>query len=326
MRLTPFICETPSQVSRMSLNRTGEMEVFTRVIDLGGFSAAAREFGLSPSGVSKLVSRLEARLGARLVNRSTRRLQLTPEGEAFYDRAVRILSDIAEAEREAAAGAAPRGHLRVNCNVPFGRLYLAPLLPRFLAAYPEVTVDLVLSDTVVDLLEERADIAVRVGPLRDSSLVARRLGASRMVVVASPEYLARRGVPREPADLAQHAGIGWSFRRSVGAWPFLAGGQVESILPPIAARAGDGETARALAVGGAGIARLGLFHVRDDIEAGRLMPVLEAFNPGDLEEINAIYLGQKGPLPARVRALVDFLAAQARLPAWTMEPPQIQAG
>lgn len=302
-------------------NSAGDMEVFTRVIELGGFSAAARKLGLSPSGVSKLVSRLEARLGSRLVNRSTRRLQLTPEGEAFYDRALRILSDIAEAEREAAAGACPRGHLRVNCNVPFGRHYLAPLLPRFMAEHPEVTVELVLSDTVVDLMEERADVAVRVGPLRDSTLMARKLGASRMVVVAAPEYLARRGAPAVPADLAGHLGVGWSFRRLVGDWPFLTPGKaVETILPPLVARAGDGETARALAVGGVGIARLGLFHVRDDIDAGRLTPILEAFNPGDLEETNAIYLGQGGPLPARVRAFVDFLAAHARLPAWAAEP------
>lgn len=196
-------------------NSAGDMEVFTRVIELGGFSAAARKLGLSPSGVSKLVSRLEARLGSRLVNRSTRRLQLTPEGEAFYDRALRILSDIAEAEREAAAGACPRGHLRVNCNVPFGRHDLAPLLPRFLADYPEVTVELVLSDTVVDLMEERADVAVRVGPLRDSTLMARRLGASRMVVVAAPEYLARRGAPTVPADLADTWASGGAFG---GSW------------------------------------------------------------------------------------------------------------
>ena len=304
---------------RMTANRSGEMEVFTRVVDLGGFSAAAREFGLTPSGASKLLTRLEARLNTRLVNRSTRKLQLTPEGQAYYDRAVRILSDLAEAEREASVGACPRGHLRVNTNLPFGRLYLAPLVPQFLAQYPEVTLDLILSDTVVDLLEERADVAIRVGPLRDSGLVARKLGSSRLVVVASPDYLHRRGAPAAPAELAAHSGIGWTFQRSIGAWPFRdAGGRTETISPPLVARAGDGETARQLAVGGVGLARLGLFHVGDDIEAGRLVPVLEQFNPGDLEDTHAIYLGQGGPLPARVRVFVDFLAANIRMQATSL--------
>src|SRR5262249_35644058 len=148
-----------------------EMEVFVRMVDLGGFSAAAHTFRLTPSAVSKLVSRLEARLGTRLVNRSTRSLQLTTEGQAFYDRAVRILADMEEAEREAAAGSAPRGHLRVNSNIPFGMRYVAPLIPSFLGQHPQVTVDLVLSDVVIDLMQERADVAIRVGPLRASSLI-----------------------------------------------------------------------------------------------------------------------------------------------------------
>lgn len=305
---------------RLAANRSGEMEVFTRVVELGGFSAAAREFGLTPSGASKLVSRLEARLATRLVNRSTRRVQLTPEGEAYYDRAVRILADMAEAEREASLDASPRGRLRVNSNVPFGRRFLTRLAPQFLARYPEVTLDLILSDTVVDLLEERADVAIRVGPLPDSSLMARKLGSSRIVVVASPDYLARRGTPASPADLAGHQGIGWTFRRSIGGWPFRHDGRSVTISPPFAARAGDGETARALAVGGVGLARLGLFHVGEDIAAGRLVPLLEDFNPGDREETHAIYLGQGGPLPARVRVFVDFLAANVRMQGATLAP------
>ncbi len=129
---------------RLDTNRAAEMEVFVRVVDLGGFTAAAREFRLTPSGVSKLVSRLEGRLSARLINRSTRRLQLTPEGQAFYDRAVRVLSDIDEAEREAAAGASPRGHLRVNSNIPLGMRHVMPLVPQFLERHPEVTLDLII--------------------------------------------------------------------------------------------------------------------------------------------------------------------------------------
>jgi DNA-binding transcriptional LysR family regulator len=296
------------------------MEVFVRVVDLCGFTAAAREFRLTPSAVSKLISRLETRLSSRLVNRSTRKLQLTPEGEAFYNRAVRVLADMEEAEREAAGGACARGHLSVNCNVPFGMRHVMPLIPAFLAAYPEVTLDLVLSDTVIDLLQERADVAIRVGPLRESSLIARKLGTSRMVVVASPAYLARRGTPSSPENLAGHRGIGWTFYRMIGGWPFRTGKGVETVLPPLAARASDGEAVRRLALGGAGLARLALFHIGPDIEAGTLVPVLENLNPGDREDIHAVYLGKGGPLPARVRAFIDFLAEQVRIGDPTLVP------
>jgi DNA-binding transcriptional LysR family regulator len=298
---------------RLETNRAAEMEVLVRVVELGGFTAAARSARLTPSGVSKLIARLEARLGARLVNRSTRRLQLTPEGRAFYDRAVRILADLDEAERAAAAGAAPRGHLIVNSNVPFGMRHVAPLVPAFLAAHPEVTLDLVLSDTVIDLMQERADLAIRVGPLRASSLVARKLGSSRMAVVAAPAYLARRGMPRTPADLASHQGIGWTFARIVAGWPFGGATGLQAVSPPLTVRASDGEAARLLALGGAGLARLALIHIAPDIEAGRLVPVLEEDNPGDREEVHAIYLGRGGPLPARVRAFVDFLRDHVRV-------------
>ena len=165
------------------------MEVFTRVADLGGFTAAAQACGLTPSGVSKLITRLETRLGTRLIHRSTRRLSLTPEGQAFYARAVRILGEMEEAEREASAGAAPRGHLRVNSNAPFGMRYLIPLVPQFLATNPDAPLDLVLSDAMADLMEKRAAVAIRTGPLRASSLMIRKPGSTRMVVVASPAYL-----------------------------------------------------------------------------------------------------------------------------------------
>jgi DNA-binding transcriptional LysR family regulator len=298
---------------RLDTNRAAEMDVFVRVIERGGFTAAARSFRLTASGVSKLVTRLEARLGARLINRSTRKLQLTPEGQVFYDRAVRILADMEEAEREAAAGACPRGHLTVNSNIPFGMRCVVPLLPSFLARYPEVTLDVVLSDMVVDLMQERADVAIRVGPLRHSSLIARKLATSRMVVVASPDYVAGHGIPRSPADLAHHLGIGWTFARSIGAWPFQGQDRIFKALPPPSVRASDGEAARLLAVGGAGVARLAVFHVGADIEAGRLVPLLEDYNPGDREDIHAVYLGQGGPLSARVRAFIDFLAQRIRI-------------
>lgn len=300
-------------MGHLESNRWGEMEVFVRVVELGGFTAAARVFGLTPSAVSKLLSRLEARLGARLMNRSTRKLRLTPEGEAYYDRSVRLLADLDEAEREAAAGACPRGHLRVNSNLPFGMRHLVPMVPLFLERYPEVTLDLVLSDVVVDLMEERADIAIRIGPLRDSRLVARKLGTSRMVVVGAPGYLEKRGTPMRPADLEAHNRIGWTFRRSLRGWPFDEEGTVRMIPPLGNARASDGEVARRFALSGVGLARLALFHIGPDIEAGRLVPVLEDYNPGDREDIHAVYLGQGGHLPARVRAFIDFLSDTVRI-------------
>ena len=344
------------------LNRSGELEVFVRVIELGGFSAAARACGMTPSAVSKLVTRLEHRLGTRLVNRSTRQLQLTAEGCAFYERGVRILADLDEAERCASAHAAPRGRVRVNANVPFGHHLLLPLVPDFLAEHPEVTLDIVLTDEVVDLLEQRTDVAVRAGPLRSSSLVARRLGATRMVIVVAPAYLETHGVPATPDDLPLHNRLGANYVRAQPGWPLRhqpgrvasssgAGGvpRMEACPPgrhmgsvtagdqdaratgthrtaathrpapasreeprviPVNgnAQASDGEALRHLALAGLGLARLAAFQVREDIAAGRLVPVLEAFNPGDEEAIHAVYLGQGGHLPPRVRALLDFLA------------------
>ena len=300
-------------MARIDINRSGEMEVFVRVVDLGGFSAAARALRMTPSAVSKLIARLEARLGARLVNRSTRKLQLTPEGSAFHDRAVRVLADLDEAERSAAAGAAPRGRLRVNTNVPFGTHYLIPLLPGFLERHPEVTVEMTLTDTVVDLLEDRADVAIRVGPLKSSQLVARKLGESRMMLVASPAYLSARGTPQTPGDLARHNLLGFSFARQSNGWPFRdADGSASAVVPTGNALVSDGESMRLLVLTGLGISRLSLFHIGPDIEAGRLVPVLEAYNPGDTESIHAVYVGG-GHLPARVRAFLDYLVERVQL-------------
>ena len=299
-------------MARLDTNRSGEMEVFARVVELGGFSAAARAFRMTPSAVSKLVARLEARLGSRLVNRSTRKLQLTPEGQAFFQRSVRILADMDEAEREAATGTAPRGRVRVNTNVPFGLHHLLPLVPGFLALHPEVTLDIVLTDEVVDLLEERADIAIRVGPLRSSRLIARKLGASRMAVVATPAYLERHGMPATLSDLERHNRIGFNFARTVEGWPFLATDGIRMVPAIGNVQVGDGESARRLALAGVGLARLALFHVGADIEAGRLRPVLENLNPGDADDINAIFIGQGGHLPARIRAVIDYLADKVR--------------
>lgn len=301
-------------MARPEINRSGEIEVFVRIVESGSFSAAARALRMTPSAVSKLMARLEARLGARLVSRSTRRLQLTPEGAAFHESGLRILADMDAAEREAAAGAAPRGRLRVNSYVPFGQHRLMELLPRFLERYREITVEAVLTDSVIDLLEERADVAIRAGPLSASRLVARKLGQSRMALVAAPAYLEGHGAPGTPADLNRHNLLAFGFARHIDGLPFVDADGAPIVVPIVGnATVSDGEAMRLAALSGAGIARLARWHVEPDIVAGRLVPLLEAFNPGDVELTHAVYVGQGKHLPARVRAFLDFLVETVRL-------------
>ncbi|MCH7382618.1 LysR family transcriptional regulator [Acinetobacter dispersus] len=295
-------------MARQDINRSGELEIFIRVIELGGFSAAARACGMTPSAVSKLVARLEKRLGTRLLNRSTRQLQLTPEGCAFYERGIRILADLEEAERCASEHSTPKGRLRVNANVPFGHYFLLPLIPEFLQLQPDITLDLVLSDEVIDILEQRTDVAVRAGPLKSSNLIARKLGSTRKIIVGAPSYLACKGTPTTPYELIKHNLLGPNYVRVQTGWPFHVNGEKLTIPITGNTQVSDGEALHKLALSGLGLARLAIFQVQDDIAAGRLVPILEAFNPGDVEEVHAVYVGQGGHLPLRVRAFLDFLA------------------
>jgi DNA-binding transcriptional LysR family regulator len=268
---------------------------------------------MTPSAVSKLVARMEARLGTRLVNRSTRAFQLTAEGCVFFEQASRILADIEDAERGASVGEQPVGRIRLNTSASYAVHVLAAILPRFLDRYPSVTLDLVQTDQVVDLLSERMDVAVRAGPLKSSSLVARKLGETRMVIVASPSYLEKHGRPGTVEELERHNRLGLGYSRIVDGWPLSRDGG--TTIVPVAGRvqASDGEALRRLAVGGNGLARMAAFTVREDIEAGRLVSVLEEFNPGDREAFHAVHVGQGGPLPSRVRALLDFLADEGKV-------------
>jgi DNA-binding transcriptional LysR family regulator len=297
----------------MDVNRSGEMEVFARVIETGSFTAAARKLHLTPSAIAKLVTRLEARLGVRLLHRSTRSLKPTAEGEAFYERAAAILADLDEAESAVAANASPRGRLRVNASLPFGQGILVPLLPEFLERYPDVTIDLSLTDDVVDILAERADVAIRHGPLRDSRLMARKLGASRRVIVASPEYLKRHGRPKRPEDLAGHNCINFNFRISSYDWPFVdAGGQQLHVAVNGNLQANNGETLLQLVLAGAGIARLGAFNLGADLKTKRLVPLLQEFDSGEAEEVHAVFVG-RGHMPLRVRVFIDFLVERVKI-------------
>lgn len=298
---------------RTDINRAGEMAVFVQVVERGGFSSAARALRMTPSAVSKLISRLEARLGVRLLNRSTRKLQLSAEGSAFYDRATRILADLDEAERSASAGEKPAGRIRINTSASFGNHILAPLLPAFFAAYPAINLDIVQTDAVIDLLGERTDVAIRSGPLKSSSLFARKLGATPMVIVAAPSYLARHGTPTTFTELEMHNRLGFSYSRTLDGWPLNHNGAIVDLLPNGNAQASNGEALRHLAIGGAGLTRLASYTVRADIAEGRLVPVMPACDTGYLEEVHAVYVGQGGHLPARVRVLLDFLSEQARV-------------
>ena len=292
-------------------NRLGDMEAFLQATRCGSFAAAAKALRQTPSAVSRAVARLEARLGVALLRRTTRSLTLTPEGEAYRERAAELMAELDAMERGLTQTAAePSGRLRVNASVPYGTHVVLPVLPRFLAQHPRMSLDLALTDEVIDLPATQADVAIRIGPLRDTRLRARRLGRSRMIVVAAPAYLAREGVPEHPDDLAAHKCLNFSFRRSLDTWPF----RVEADLNqrPIQGNfyGNSGEVVRLMALGGAGIARLARFHVAADLAAGRLVPVLEAFNPGDAEDVHVLYVGH-ARLALRIRSFVDFLAAHA---------------
>ncbi|MET0307380.1 MAG: LysR family transcriptional regulator [Sphingomonas sp.] len=295
-------------------NRYGDIETFLTTARSGSFATAAKALRLTPSAVSRSIARLEARLGTVLLRRTTRSLALTPEGETYRDRMSALLAEIEDVEgglgREVQG---PRGLLRINASVPFGTQCLLPILPRFTARYPQVAVDLALSDMVVDLVEERADIAIRIGPLRDTRLRAKKLGHSSMAVVASPAYLAARGTPRSPDELDRHDCLQFSFRRSIDSWPFRIGRR--TVQRPVESGffGNSGEVVRLMAVAGGGIARLGRFHVAADLRDGRLVEILEAHNPGDGEDIHALYSAQDR-LALRVRAFLDFLDAELVLP------------
>ena len=281
--------------------------VFAAVIDAGSFSAAAERLGQTPSGVSRTISRLEDHLGMTLMHRTTRRLQLTEEGSWLLGRARSLLADLANTELEAAARRSqPSGLVRVNAATPALDHLLAPLLPAFLDAYPLVQLELVSGETYVDLIEERADLAIRIGALPDSTLNARRLGSADLRVLAAPSYLASHGTPASVEDMNKHRTIGFTAPASLNTWPLRhAGGEGWTIAPHVSASSGG--TIRHLALSGAGIVTLSDFLTRADVEAGRLVPVLPDATLRWSQPIWAVFYKQ-GALAPRVTAFVDFLA------------------
>ncbi|MBW8743079.1 MAG: LysR family transcriptional regulator [Sphingomonas sp.] len=292
-------------------DRARALSLFVAVVEGESFSAAGRALDLSPSAVSRAIDRIEARLGVRLLLRSTRALSLTAEGQAYLQTARRILADLDDAEQQIADQGAPRGRLRVSAALSHGRLCVVPLLGEFAALYPHILVDIALTDTLVDVAAGQADVAIRFGPLADSTLTIRKLGETGRVIVASPAYLARHGTPRRPEDLHSHNCLNFNFRRAEPIWPFRADGRDFSLCVKGNIEANNGETLGQLAANGVGVARVGAFSVVGEIAAGRLIPILEAYNPGDVELIHAVFVGGANT-PARVRVFVDFLAARLR--------------
>jgi len=289
---------------------------FVAVIDAGSFSNAANKLGQTPSGVSRTISRLEKRLGMTLIQRTTRRLDLTEEGQWLLGRARRVLAELEETENQAAVQRGqPAGLVRLNAATPALDHLVAPLLADFLDAHPQVQLELTSAETIVDLIEERADVAIRIGPLADSGLRSRRLGSSRIRVLAAPGYLDKHGRPRSVGDLARHRLLGFAAPASLNTWP-LRHGEEEgwSIDPHITAS--SGETVRHLALAGAGIASLSDFLSRADVAAGRLEPVLAEDTLPWTQPVWAVFYRQ-GALAPRVAALVDFLARRL---AQVLEP------
>ncbi len=291
------------------VDRAHALALFVAVIEQGSFSAAGRALDLSPSAVARAIDRIEARLGVRLLLRSTRMLSLTNEGQAYLQAARRILNDLDDTERQLSEQGAPRGRLRVSAALSHGRLCNVPLIGAFAALYPQISIDIALTDALVDVAAGQADVAVRFGPLPDSALTARKLGETRRVIVAAPDYLARHGVPLVPEDLHRHNCLNFNFRRVEPTWPFRRDGRDFALSVKGNIEANNGETLGQLAAIGTGVTRVGAFSVAEAISSGRLVTILEEFNPGDVEQIHAVFVGGAS-VPARVRAFVDFLAAR----------------
>ncbi|MFO1079883.1 MAG: LysR family transcriptional regulator [Reyranellaceae bacterium] len=294
------------------------LAAFVRVVDAKGFSAAAPALGLTPSAVSKLVSRLETRLGARLLQRTTRSLRLTDEGEMVYAAARRIVGDIESLEQQIRnRSGTPQGLLRVTTSLAFASHQLAPALDDFLARHPLVQLDLLPTDRVLDMVEEGIDVAVRIGRLPDSSLLARRIGEDKRMICAAPSYLARRGAPARPEDLLRHECIVARERPHLNRWPFRIDGRIEEIEVAGRLSGGDGEMQLQLGLQGLGIVRLTRLTVAHEVRRGGLVPLLEAFSADEPVPIHAVYAHGR-PVAPRVTAFVNFLIERFTPPPWEL--------
>jgi DNA-binding transcriptional LysR family regulator len=303
--------QTVTDERSSAMQAPSEMAAFVRIVETGGFAAAGARPRPDGLRLSKGLARLEARLGVRLLTRTTRRIGLTPEGEAYLARARDILSLIEAAEADVTRGRArPSGLLRVNTGTAFARHRLIPILPEFFARYPEVTIDLGVTDRRVDLVAEGADVLLRTGELGDSSLVARKISGGRRVVCAAPAYLARRGRPAAPDDLLAHDCLVLRGLARLTAWPFRSGEGIRTLSVRGAVTTDSAEALRDLALAGLGIIRVTEFLVARDIAEGRLEPLLQAEHVSEEVPIWAVMAPGRHRMP-RVQAFVDFVARHA---------------
>jgi DNA-binding transcriptional LysR family regulator len=284
-----------------------DIATFVRVADAGSFAAVAAETGLTPSGVSKIVSRLEDRLGVKLMHRTTRRLSLTPEGETMLARGRDILASIEAAEAEVtAARGKPKGLIRVNTGTAFARHRLAPVLPEFHARYPDIRLEIAIADMRVDLAAQQVDVSIRIGPPGETEYIVRPIGFMRRMICASPAYLARHGTPRHPEELAKHNCLVLTGLARLAEWPFEVDGR--SILMKVngSVTCDSAELIREMVLQGLGIARFGDFIADDALADGRLVPLLVESNRNGPQQINALIQPARRMLP-RIRAFTDFL-------------------
>lgn len=308
------------------MDRAAQMTAFVSAVETGGFSSAARDLGLTPSALSKLVTRLEDRLGARLLHRTTRRLQLTVEGEAFYARVRPILTAMDEAEAEVAqAGSSPRGRLRLHSGSAFGMHQLTPAIPLFQERHPEVELDITISDRPLAGMEENIDLAIRIGPLDESSMVARRICNLQRVICAAPAYLERCGTPRTPDDLQRHNCLSITMLPALRRWPFDTDDGIRVVHVVGNVSANNAETVLQLAVAGVGITRLTDVIVGDAIRSGKLVPILTDWHHVEPVPLFATYPSGRNLSP-KVRAMVDFLVAEFGGAPWRRVSPEPPTG
>src|SRR5579872_3837440 len=288
------------------MDRLRSMEIFVGAVDRGSFTATARAFHITPPMVGKHIRSLEERLGVQLLTRTTRRQSLTEPGRRYYERCVRVLEDIRSAEASAEAmRIAPKGELRITAPVSFGALRLAPALADYLATYPEVSVELDVNDTVVDLVKEGFDAAIRLGKLADSALVARRLQPYGTIICAAPAYLARAGVPQSPGDLTRHSCLGFTLWRKNGGWNLGRPDTPAVSIPTCRLRSNSGQALREAALQGAGIVMLAEAILANDIATGRLIPVLSKFVPPP-RPMSLLYSRDRHPTP-KMTTFIDFI-------------------
>jgi DNA-binding transcriptional LysR family regulator len=293
------------------MDRIDGLAVFAEVAGQGSFAEAARRLGRSPTAITRKVAELEARLGVRLLNRTTRAVSVTEAGQRLLAGATRVLADLEEIERAAAGeGAAPRGELRLTAPILFGRLHVLPIVTEFLARFADVSVALTLIDRPVDLVEEGFDVAVRIGVLAESSAIASRVGTVRRVVVGAPQYLRRRGTPRAPADLGAHVLIAFPGIAGVERWMFhdRAGETSVAVKPRLVVTTAEAavDTARA----GFGVTRVLSYQAADDIARGSLLRLLKGWEGDDLP-VHVLYPGGRHP-PPKLRAFLDFALPRLR--------------